>query len=143
MRGKRVGGSGAALISTAVAIVIACPVQAKESSESAVLAGGCFWGMEAVFEHVRGVRSVVAGYAGGTAADANYSAVSSERTNHAEAVRINFDPAQNGYAHLSRSISPSHMIPPSATARARTPDGTTARRCFLSPWHSGDRRSTI
>jgi peptide-methionine (S)-S-oxide reductase len=68
--------------------------------ETAVLAGGCFWGMEAVFEHVKGVRDVVSGYAGGRPADATYASVSSERTGHAEAVRITYDPAQIGYARL-------------------------------------------
>jgi peptide-methionine (S)-S-oxide reductase len=56
--------------------------------------------MEAVFEHVKGVRNVVSGYAGGRAADANYRAVSGERTGHAEAVRISFDPARISYAQL-------------------------------------------
>jgi peptide-methionine (S)-S-oxide reductase len=68
--------------------------------ETAVLAGGCFWGMEAVFEHVKGVRYVVSGYAGGSAADATYTSVSSERTGHAEAIRITYDPAQIGYPRL-------------------------------------------
>ena len=68
--------------------------------EQAVLAGGCFWGVEAVFEHVKGVRNVVSGYAGGSARDANYAAVSSERTRHAEAVRITYDPAQISYGQL-------------------------------------------
>jgi peptide-methionine (S)-S-oxide reductase len=68
--------------------------------ETAVLAGGCFWGMEGVFEHVKGVRDVVSGYAGGRAADANYGAVSGEGTGHAEAVRIRFDPRQVTYADL-------------------------------------------
>lgn len=68
--------------------------------EIAVLAGGCFWGVEAVFEHVKGVRDVVSGYAGGSARDANYAAVSSERTGHAEAVRISYDPARISYAQL-------------------------------------------
>ena len=57
-------------------------------SAVAVFAGGCFWGMEAVFERVKGVSAVVSGYAGGTAATANYDAVSSEKTGHAEAIRI-------------------------------------------------------
>jgi len=70
--------------------------------ERAVLAGGCFWGMEGVFEHVKGVRDVVSGYAGGSARDANYSAVSSERTGHAEAVRITYDPRLISYAQLLR-----------------------------------------
>jgi peptide-methionine (S)-S-oxide reductase len=68
--------------------------------QTAVLAGGCFWGMEAVFEHVTGVRSVVSGYAGGSARDANYSTVSGERTGHAEAVRIIFDPTRVTYGQL-------------------------------------------
>ena len=70
--------------------------------ETAVLAGGCFWGMEAVFEHVKGVRDVVSGYAGGTAADANYAKVSSERTGHAEVIQITYDPKQVSYGTLLR-----------------------------------------
>ena len=86
----------------AAAILMAIPgtASADAPTQTAVLAGGCFWGMEAVFEHVKGVRSVVSGYAGGSAGDANYSAVSTERTGHAEAVRINFDPSQVSYAQL-------------------------------------------
>ena len=75
---------------------------APQRYDRAVLAGGCFWGVEAVFEHVKGVRDVVSGYAGGSARDANYSAVSSERTGHAEAVRITYDPKQISYAQLLR-----------------------------------------
>lgn len=71
-------------------------------SAVAVLAGGCFWGMEGVFERVKGVRSVVSGYAGGTSATANYDAVSSEKTGHAEAIRITYDPAKISYATLLR-----------------------------------------
>ena len=70
--------------------------------QTAVLAGGCFWGMEAVFEHVKGVREVVSGYAGGSRADATYAKVAAERTGHAEAVRIRFDPRQVSYADLLR-----------------------------------------
>ena len=68
----------------------------------AVLAGGCFWGMEAVFSHLKGVQAVSSGYAGGSAADANYDAVSAERTRHAEAIRIVYDPRQISYATLLR-----------------------------------------
>jgi peptide-methionine (S)-S-oxide reductase len=84
-------------------ILIACATSASAAAprlETAVLAGGCFWGVEAVFEHVKGVRSVVSGYAGGTRATANYRAVSSERTGHAEAVRIRFDPSVIKYHEL-------------------------------------------
>lgn len=68
----------------------------------AVLAGGCFWGVEAVFEQVKGVKSVVSGYAGGAASDANYEAVSAETTKHAEAVRITYDPRLVSYGTLLR-----------------------------------------
>ena len=67
---------------------------------TAVLAGGCFWGMEAVFEHVKGVDNVVSGFAGGSAKDADYDDVSSERTGHAEAVRITYDPSKISYFDL-------------------------------------------
>jgi peptide-methionine (S)-S-oxide reductase len=73
---------------------------ASPATQTAVLAGGCFWGMEAVFEHVKGVTDVVSGYAGGSAGDANYDRVSSESTGHAEAVRITYDPARVSYAQL-------------------------------------------
>ena len=75
-------------------------IGAHPKTETAVLAGGCFWGVEAVFEHVKGVREVVSGYAGGRASDANYAAVSTERTGHAEAVRITYDPAVVSYGQL-------------------------------------------
>lgn len=82
------------------AMAVALGLGAPAHAETAVLAGGCFWGMEAVFEHVKGVSDVVSGYAGGSRRDASYEAVSSERTGHAEAVRISFDPKQVSYARL-------------------------------------------
>src|SRR3954462_6986601 len=82
------------------AAVLATPANAAPKTETAVLAGGCFWGMEAVFEHVKGVTDVVSGFAGGSARDASYDAVSSERTGHAEAVGLTYDPAQVSYAKL-------------------------------------------
>jgi peptide-methionine (S)-S-oxide reductase len=78
----------------------AAPAAAAPRTETAVLAGGCFWGMESVFEHVRGVTDVVSGFAGGDAKSANYDAVSTEQTGHAEAVRITYDPARISYAQL-------------------------------------------
>lgn len=80
----------------------AVDVPANGSIQSAVFAGGCFWGVEGVFERVKGVKSVVSGYAGGSARDANYAAVSSERTRHAEAVRIVYDPRVVSYGTLLR-----------------------------------------
>ena len=70
------------------------------ATETAVFAGGCFWGVEAVFEHVKGVTNVVSGYAGGTVANPDYDVVSSGRTGHAEAVRVTFDPAVVSYNTL-------------------------------------------
>jgi peptide-methionine (S)-S-oxide reductase len=85
------------------AVVIPAPaVAANESgTESvAILAGGCFWGLEGVFEHVNGVRAVTSGFAGGSAEDAHYDTVSGGDTNHAEAVRIVYDPRQVSYGQL-------------------------------------------
>jgi peptide-methionine (S)-S-oxide reductase len=65
-----------------------------------VLAGGCFWGIQGVFEHVKGVRKVVSGYAGGDKASANYKTVSTGTTGHAESVQIIFDPAEVSYGEL-------------------------------------------
>jgi peptide-methionine (S)-S-oxide reductase len=83
-----------------IAMLLAAPAGAAPRSETALLAGGCFWGLESVFEHVKGVTNVVSGYAGGGAKDANYDAVSSESTGHAEAVKISFDPSQISYAQI-------------------------------------------
>ncbi len=66
----------------------------------AVFAGGCFWGIEAVFEHVKGVKTAVSGYAGGNALTARYGLVSSGQTTHAEAVRVVYDPAVVSYGQL-------------------------------------------
>jgi len=90
----------ALLAGTLLTLPLSAPSAAPAKTDSAVLAGGCFWGMEWVFEHVKGVKSVVSGYAGGSAADASYDKVSSESTGHAEAVKITYDPAQISYAKL-------------------------------------------
>ena len=68
--------------------------------EAAVLAGGCFWGVQAVFQHVKGVTNAVSGYAGGTQKDAVYETVSSGRTGHAESVKVTFDPRQVSYGKI-------------------------------------------
>jgi len=77
-------------------------VPAARAPQVAVLAGGCFWGMEAVFARVKGVTAVTAGYAGGTPATATYDQVSTETTGHAEAIRVTYDPARVSYATLLR-----------------------------------------
>jgi peptide-methionine (S)-S-oxide reductase len=153
-------GMGAA-IGVAVYALLTSGVMASESAvriappkmdqaavnrkEVAVLAGGCFWGMEAVFEHVNGVLSVKSGYAGGTAADATYDAVSSERTRHAEAIQIIYNPAQVSYGKLlqvyfSVAHDPTQLNrqgPDSGTSYrsaifAQTPDQAKIARAYIA-----------
>lgn len=69
------------------------PLSQTEGKQTLVLAGGCFWGVEAVFQHIRGVDRAVSGYAGGTAETAQYDIVSTGKTAHAEAVQITYDPS--------------------------------------------------
>jgi len=85
---------------------IAIPAPALDPSATTeqviVLAGGCFWGVQGVFQHVDGVTSAVSGYAGGPAASANYNAVITGRTGHAEAVKVTFDPRKISYGEILR-----------------------------------------
>jgi peptide-methionine (S)-S-oxide reductase len=74
--------------------------KAAGPDQTAVLAGGCFWGIQGVYQHVRGVKKVLAGYAGGDKSTAQYEVVSSGRTGHAESVKITFDPAVISYGQL-------------------------------------------
>jgi peptide-methionine (S)-S-oxide reductase len=78
------------------------PASGRPKSETAVLAGGCFWGVQGVFQHVKGVSAAQSGYAGGDAATADYDTVSMGTTKHAESVRINYDPTQVTYGQLLR-----------------------------------------
>jgi peptide-methionine (S)-S-oxide reductase len=73
---------------------------ATSAQETAVVAGGCFWGIQAVFQHVKGVRSATSGYAGGTMKNPDYESVSSGRTGHAESVEIVYDPSDLTYGQL-------------------------------------------
>ena len=88
------------------AVVIPAPVldtpKAAGPLQTAVLAGGCFWGVQGVYEHVRGVRTVLSGYSGGDKATADYEAVSRGGTGHAESVEIRFDPKQISYGEILR-----------------------------------------
>jgi peptide-methionine (S)-S-oxide reductase len=84
---------------------VALPPPAKAETpgaglETAVLAGGCFWGIQAVYQHVKGVTSAVSGYAGGVQKDAVYQTVSTGRTGHAESVKVTFDPRQISYGKI-------------------------------------------
>src|SRR5215468_10215550 len=73
---------------------------ASEGLETAVLAGGCFWGVQAVYQHTKGVRNAVSGYAGGDKATAHYAVVGSGLTGHAESVQVTYDPKQVSYGTL-------------------------------------------
>ena len=95
-------GGGTAKAERAVPIPVSKTDVTANGPQTAVFAGGCFWGMEAVFEHVKGVKSVTAGYAGGTRETATYDQVSTETTQHAEAIRVVYDPAKVSYATLLR-----------------------------------------
>jgi peptide-methionine (S)-S-oxide reductase len=79
---------------------IDAPLATAKGTQTAVFAGGCFWGVEAVFEHVKGVTQVVSGYSGGSADTAKYDEVSSGSTGHAESVRISYDPSRISYGQL-------------------------------------------
>jgi peptide-methionine (S)-S-oxide reductase len=103
----------------------------------AVFAGGCFWGMEAVFEQVKGVTSVTTGYAGGSKGDATYDRVSTESTGHAEAVRIAYDPARVSYATLLR-IYFSVAHDPTQLNR-QTPDSGPSYRSAIFPQNADQR----
>jgi len=76
------------------------PSAGRNGLQTAVFAGGCFWGVEAVFEHVKGVKEASSGYAGGTAATADYGTVSSGGSGHAESVKVVFDPSVISYGQL-------------------------------------------
>src|SRR2546426_8608675 len=76
------------------------PAPAGAGLETAVLAGGCFWGIQAVYQHVKGVTNAVSGYAGGAKEDANYQLVAYGRTRHAESVQVTFDPRIVSYGKI-------------------------------------------
>src|SRR6476620_3512462 len=78
------------------------PRATASGQQTTVLAGGCFWGIQAVFQHVKGVTNAVSGYAGGGASTAEYETVSTGSTGHAESVKITYDPSQISYGELLR-----------------------------------------
>ena len=101
--GLFVGSAGPSLAVSARRLpepAVAGEAPTGEKSETAVLAGGCFWGVQGVFQHVAGVKSAVSGYAGGDEKSAHYTIVGGGDTGHAEAVRITFDPAKISYGKI-------------------------------------------
>jgi len=87
-------------LSEPVAAPLVDATVSSPAEDTAVFAGGCFWGIEAVFEHVKGVKSAVSGYAGGNVANPSYEQVSSGDTGHAESVQVIYDPSQVSYGKL-------------------------------------------
>jgi peptide-methionine (S)-S-oxide reductase len=115
-------GSGAAVPSPAVD-------EAKASApakQTAVVAGGCFWGIQAVFQHVKGVVSATSGYAGGSVKNPDYETVSSGRTGHAESVQIVYDPSKVSYGELLRVFF-SVALDPTEVNRQGPDQGTQYR----------------
>ena len=92
----------AAAPSSVPAPLIDNPLAATPGQETAVFAGGCFWGIQAVYQHTKGVKSAVSGYAGGRTPSPSYEEVSSGRSGHAEVVRVVFDPSKVSYGQLLR-----------------------------------------
>jgi peptide-methionine (S)-S-oxide reductase len=92
--------TGATTAPTPKPAVSTVPAKNSAGLQTAVFAGGCFWGIEAVFEHVKGVSDAKSGYAGGTVKSPSYEEVSSGTTGHAESVQVTFDPAQVSYEQL-------------------------------------------
>ena len=97
LRGMPTAAEGARSIP---ALALDEPANPQATSEVAVLAGGCFWGVQGVFQHVEGVTGAVSGYAGGGANTAHYEIVGSGTTGHAESVQVTFDPRRISYAHI-------------------------------------------
>jgi peptide-methionine (S)-S-oxide reductase len=98
--------------------------------QTAVISGGCFWGVQGVFQHVKGVRRVVSGYAGGEASTAEYEQVSTGTTGHAESVQVTFDPAQISYGQLLQ-VAFTVAFDPTEVNRQGPDSGTQYRSEFF------------
>ena len=114
---------------------------AKGHREVAVLAGGCFWGVEGVYEHVKGVSDVTSGFAGSKAAGASYEKVSSGATGNAEAVRIVFDPTRVSYAELLRIFFAVAHDPTEVNRQG--PDVGTQYRSAIFPQDETQREGAV
>jgi peptide-methionine (S)-S-oxide reductase len=115
------------------------PVAAKSGQETAVFAGGCFWGVQAVFQHVKGVISATSGYSGGASSAAEYEVVSTGTTGHAESVKVVFDPSKISYGQLLKVFfSVAHN--PTELNRQGPDTGTQYRSVIF---YSGDQQKHI
>ncbi len=131
---------GAARSETAIAVAPPTQDEAPGAGhkETAVLAGGCFWGVQGVFQHVQGVERVVSGYAGGTAQTAHYETVGGGGTGHAESVEITFDPAQVSYGALLQIFFSVAHDPTEVNRQG--PDTGTQYRSAIFPATAEQRR---
>lgn len=115
------------------------PLAAAKSTQTAVISGGCFWGIQAVFQHVKGVIDATSGYAGGSSLTAQYEIVSTGATGHAESVKITYDPSQITYGQLLRVFfSVAHD--PTQLNRQGPDEGTQYRS---SIWYSNGEQKRI
>ena len=123
------------------AVAIPPPIQDETvtaKTETAVFAGGCFWGVQGVFQHVQGVERVVSGYAGGAANTARYETVGTGRTGHAESVQITFDPSKVSYGTLLQIF---FSVAHNPTERDRQgPDVGTQYRSAIFPMNASQQR---
>jgi peptide-methionine (S)-S-oxide reductase len=134
-------GTAAATDTTHVAIpdpALDSPLAAG-GEQKVVLAGGCFWGVEAVFEHVKGVTDVKVGYAGGTAKTADYETVSTGKTGHAESVQITYDPSRVTYGQLLKVFFAVAHDPTELNRQG--PDSGTQYRSAI--FYSGEEQKRI
>jgi len=140
--------AGSLLLSTMTACVAAedpvrIPAPVKDPApvnaglQKAVFAGGCFWGVQGVFQHVKGVQRAVSGYAGGPASTASYALVTSGRTGHAEAVEVTFDPAQVSYGTLLQIFFSVAHNPTQLNRQG--PDSGTQYRSAVFPANAAQR----
>jgi len=113
------------------------PLAAHSGKQVAIFAGGCFWGQQAVFERVKGVLDTTAGYDGGTAATATYDQVTTETTQHAESVKVVFDPAKISYGTLLHIFFSVHDP---TTLNRQGPDVGTSYRSAIFTTNDEQRR---
>src|SRR5438270_10305814 len=119
------------------AAVVDAPRASIGAKQTAVISGGCFWGVQAVFQHVKGVISATSGYSGGSAQTAEYETVSTGQTGHAESVEIVYDPSQITYGELLRVFfSVAHD--PTQLNRQGPDEGTQYRSAIF--YNSGEQK---
>ena len=132
------GTAGAAAESAMRAPQPIVTVPASANSETAIFAGGCFWGVQGVFQHVKGVKSAVSGFTGGGGDTAHYERVSDGDTGHAESVRVVFDPHMVSYADLLRIYF--SVVADPTQLNAQGPDVGTQYRSALFPTNEAQRK---